>query len=459
MKLADIKGWALERLVAMDGHTRELVEGASISFALKVVGAGLTLALNLLLAHVLGADGAGLYFLALTAVTVASVFGRMGLDNVVLRFVAASASESNWSGVKGVYRHGVRLAAIASLGSTILLWLLAPWLANDVFSDPDLAWPIAFMAVATVPISLAKLHAEMLRGLKRILYATLVQPIGGVVFPALTSAGIVFLAIPYGLSGATIGYALAAAATFLAGLALWRKSTPKLKNVSASFPPQTLLRSSMPLFWSSSINLLMTWTGTIVLGVYATSTDVGVFNVASRTAAITGFVLVAVNSIAAPKFAALYNAGDRDGLERLAQRATWMMVAAATPALLLFIAFPEPIMRIYGSEFAVGGTVLMVLAVGQFINVATGSVQYLLMMTGHERVVRNCVAISAFANVSLNLVLVPIWGIIGAAIAAAISMSTLNLLAWSLVRGKLRVDLIGIPWTALRPSPSTSSSG
>ena len=441
----------------MDGHTRELVQGASVSFALKIVGAGLAFALNVLLAHVLGAEGAGLYFLAFTAVTVASVFGRMGLDNAVLRFVAAAASERDWPAVKGVYQKGVWLTTLASLGTTGLLWFLAPWLADTVFDSPALARPIAFMALAIVPLSLAKLQAEMLRGLKRILYATFVQPVGGVLFPALICVGILVLAPSLGLIGATIGYALAAAVTFLVGLVLWRRATPELNNMQGAFPMRTLLKSGMPLFWSSSINLLMNWTGTVVLGIYAASADVGIFNVASRTAALTGFVLVAVNSIAAPKFAAFFQAGDRVGLERMAQRSTWMMVAFAAPALLLFIAFPGWIMRVFGAEFASGAPVLTVLAVGQFINVATGSVQYLLMMTGNERAVRNCVAVSAFANVALNLLMVPMWGIMGAAIATAVSMATLNLLAWSLVRGKLGVDLIGLPWTALRPSAISSS--
>jgi O-antigen/teichoic acid export membrane protein len=177
------------------------------------------------------------------------------------------------------------------------------------------------------------------------------------------------------------------------------------------------------------MNLAMGWTATIVLGIWATSADVGIFNAASRTVLLGGLVLMAVNSIAAPKFAALHREGDMKALNSMARSSAILMLAIASPLLLAFTLAPGPVMRLFGPEFVAGAPLLVILALGQFVNVATGSVGYLLMMTGHEKLMRNSVAIAAALNLVLNLVLVPIAGTLGAAIATAISLATLNLVA------------------------------
>lgn len=76
----------------LDHHMREIVQGASVSLGVKVVTGILTFALNVVVARALGAEGAGLFFLALTVVTIAAILGQLGLDAAVVRFVAAVAT-------------------------------------------------------------------------------------------------------------------------------------------------------------------------------------------------------------------------------------------------------------------------------------------------------------------------------------------------------------------------------
>ena len=130
----------------------------------------------------------------------------------------------------------------------------------------------------------------------------------------------------------------------------------------------------MPLFWVMLMNLVMNWTASFLLGVWGTKSDVGIFNVAARTAQVTSFILIAVNSIAAPKFAELYNQGNKAALGRLARRSTWLMTLVASPVLLLFVLFPGRIMALFGKPFEGGAAVLGILSIGQFVNVVTGSV-------------------------------------------------------------------------------------
>lgn len=165
-----------------------------------------------------------------------------------------------------------------------------------------------------------------------------------------------------------------------------------------------------------------------MLGVWEDAQSIAFFATAQRTAMLTSFILFAVNSIAAPKFAVMYNSGDHDGLKRLALLSVKMMMLVAVPTTLFILIFPEWLMSMFGDEFVAASKALMILAMGQFINIATGSVGYLLSMTGHEAKVRDNMLVSGTLTVILGLALIPTFGVIGAAIAYACGVASQNLL-------------------------------
>jgi O-antigen/teichoic acid export membrane protein len=422
-----------------DVHMREILSGASTAFVLKGVSALLTFLLYVVIGRLLGAAGAGLYFLALTVTTIAAVLGRIGLDNTVLRFVAAHAAVGDWPAVKGVYGRAIRMTLAASSATALLVVLVAPWLSATLFAKPELTGLLQWMAIAIVPTALLSLQAQGLQGLKRIGDSSLVGSVG---VPILTLAGVMVLAPRWGVVGATWAYALAATLTMMFGIRRWRARTPELAGVVGRFDAAVLLQSCIPLFWVSSFQLVIAWASTVSLGLLASSADVGVFGAANRTAMLISTVLMAVNSISAPKFAALYKQGDLVTLGLIAQKSAKVMALVASPVLAIFVLFPTKVMGVFGSQFTSGATVLSILAVGQFVNVVTGSVGWILIMCGHERLMRNNIAFCAGLSVALNLLLVPRLGVIGAAIATATALSVQMLIGTALVWQKLGVVTI-----------------
>ncbi|MGH7702453.1 MAG: polysaccharide biosynthesis C-terminal domain-containing protein, partial [Gemmatimonadales bacterium] len=381
-------------------------------------------------------DGAGVYFLSLTVATVATVAGRLGLDNPLLRLTAAGASSGDWATVNAVYRTGMRLAVTASVVSSAAAWVGAGWLARVLFSKPELAAPIRVMSLAVLPMVVVALHGQLLRGVKRIFASQLVS---GVVTPAASLLAVYVLAQEFGLIGAIWGSALAAAVAALLGWRMWVTSVQGREVQGVVFDRGALLRSSMPLLWVASMNLIMGWASTLILGIWGTTAEVGVFNAAYRAALVTGVALTSVNSIAAPKFAALYHEADWEALGATARNTTKLLVLLVSPVLVVFMFASHWVMRLFGPEFGSGAATLSVLALGQFVSVATGSVGYLLMMCGQERRLRDAVLVGAGVNLALNLVLVPRLGVLGAAIASAVGMSALNLLAAYYVWTRLRI--------------------
>jgi O-antigen/teichoic acid export membrane protein len=419
-----------------DEHMREVLRGASTAFVLKGLSALLLFLFYVVTSRYLGAADAGLYFLAYTITTIAAVLGRIGLDNTVLRFVAAHAAVGDWAAVRGVYRKASRLVLAASAMTALVVAVAAPWLSVALFAKPDLTHLLHWMSLAVVPAALLSLQAQGLQGLKRIRDSSLVGNIG---LPLTSLIGVVALAPRWGAAGAVWAYSLGAILTAGFGVWRWRLALRGIPNVVPRFETSLLLESSIPLFWVSSLQLVISWASTVSLGLLADSAAVGIFSAANRTAMLTSFVLMAVNSISAPKFAALHKQGDLATLGEIARKSAKLMALVASPVLAIFLLFPTWVMSLFGAEFASGATVLSILALGQFVNVVTGSVGWILIMCGYERLMRNNIAICAALSVSLNILLVPRLGAIGAAVATAVTLSLQMLIGAAMVWQKLGV--------------------
>jgi O-antigen/teichoic acid export membrane protein len=165
--------------------------------------------------------------------------------------------------------------------------------------------------------------------------------------------------------------------------------------------------------------------------------------VALRISTTTALVLIAVNSVVAREFAVLHSQGRKPELTRVAQRAAFWTLALAAPLILTFLAFPLEILGLFGQQFLAGAWPLRLFAIAQLINVSTGQVASLLIMTGHEKWMRNNILASAALNLVGNLLLVPFLGALGAAISTAFCVSLMNLIAWWLVRQKLQINTMG----------------
>lgn len=430
----------------LDAHMREIVRGASWALALKAIGSGLSFALYVALGRLLGAANAGVYFLALTVTTGAAVVGRAGLDYTTTRFVAAASARGDAAALQGLFRTILGIVVSGCLAATVVCLGLSGWVGRRAFTEPALVEPLRWMALSIVPIALLNVLGRALQGLKRIWEANLVMAVSA---PALSLGAVFLLAPRWGVLGAVWANTLASSAAMALGLYLWYRVTPELRSIRGKFSTARLLQSSVPLWWVATLQLIIDASSTVVLGAWASPADVGIFVVANRAAALTSFVLMGVNSISAPKFAALFEQGDLVTLDRIARNSTKLMALAAAPCLLACLLFPARIMGLFGPQFAAGAPVLVVLALGQYINVATGSVGFLLMMCGYETAYRNNFVACTVLSLLLNALLVPRYGVLGAAAATGTTLAVQNVIAAVLVWRNLGV--MTIPFVAARP--------
>ena len=178
----------------------------------------------------------------------------------------------------------------------------------------------------------------------------------------------------------------------------------------------------------------------IILGWFVSASEIGIYSVVVQTALVVAFGLKTANMVVAPYFARLYAQGDIIALQSLVTLSARVILVITIPVVLIIAFAGELILGLaFGSDYKAGATSLAILAVGQLVNAMMGSVGFLLNMTGHERDLAIGVGIAALCNIVLNLMLVPNFGLEGAASATACSMILWNFWLWRTVQRKLGI--------------------
>lgn len=427
-------------LGALDPRMREVAGKAALSFALRLTGAAAQFGFTVLVARLFGPAGLGAYALALSVAVIASTLARWGLDQAALKYVAIHAARGEKAAAGRLVRQAGVLVGGGSLAVTVLLWLAAPVLCREIFHDPELSWLMRLMALSIVPFSLLNLLAEALRGLQRIGAYTLVQ---GVLVPVFSIVLLVMLQYTAGaeLTGAAQVYVASCLLAAAGSLCLWRFYLGREGSETQVKPTnsRTLLNTANPMAWVALISVAMSFTETLLLGIFRTSGEVGLYAAALRLALLLNFVIIAFNSILAPKFASFYHAGDLESVHFMARRSIKLMLVATSPVFVLYFLVPGQVMQLFGAEFADASLVLTILTVGQLVNIATGPVGIMLMMTGHERVMRKNLLITSAFTLFFGAFVIWRFGMIGAAGSAATGMLLLNGLSVWAVRRRLGV--------------------
>ncbi len=428
----------------MDGHLQEVMKAAFSALVIRTFGTLLGFSVSVVIARLLGAEGSGIYYLALSVATIAATIGRVGFDSTLVRFIASHASAHEWADVRYIYRVAMKIVSAASLLISVVLFFSASWAALIVFKKPFMEVPLQLAALAVMPAALAMVQAESLRGLKSI-------PASQWIKTVFVSLGTLLLVYPlvklWGANGAVAAYLGAVGVTVIVSLILWRRvyhcKAGMMIGSKSMLSGKVIFQSNGHLFGIALMGLAMQQTATILLGVWGSAKDVGVFHVANRIVSLFLFPLMAMISILAPKFAEIYRKGDMKELKNLSQNSSRILTLFVLPVAMLLAIYSELILMIFGPEFQHGAQVANILLIGVVFNVATGAVAELLIMCGYESIVRSVTGVGALIVVIGCFILIPKFGDIGAAISEAAGAVILNTTIAVFVRIKLGFSPIG----------------
>lgn len=425
---------------------RTLAAGSASALVVRLLGVGATLAMQVVVARLLGVEGFGVYVYVGHWIAVLAVVATLGFDTSTLRFVASYRATGAWGSLRAFVRTSLRWVAAAS--AALAAGLLGVVLALDRRLSEPLADAFLAGALLLPALTLLLIASTQLRGLKLVTASMLPQ---WLLRPGLI-AMLAWLLTAFLVEPPMAWKLVLADAALTAGLAaaLLGRLHRSLPAVEPAAVDRELRRSwastSLTLLALSGIRLLMNRTDVLMLGVLVDSTAAGVYAVASQMAVLVGFGLMAVNMIAGPLVAELHTQGRTEDLQRLVTLASRGVLAFAVVTAAGLIACGPWLLALYGEEFAAAYPPLVLLTCAQVISGAAGSVGFLLAMTGEERLAAWTTAAGGVLNVVLNALLIPHFGLIGAAAATAAANVAWNLSLVLVVRRRLglRPTAIGI---------------
>jgi O-antigen/teichoic acid export membrane protein len=205
------------------------------------------------------------------------------------------------------------------------------------------------------------------------------------------------------------------------------------------FDRKVLLLTSLPLLFVAFAFQMNGQASLLILGSNASSADVGIFNAALKISMLMNLLLAAINTIVATKISELYAASNQEELRKTIQKTSGLGTALSLPLFLIIVATAPLLLGLFGREFISGSTTLILLAVGQLINVAVGSTNYFLAMTGHQKALAVAIGSGLSINILTGLWLIPLYGIEGAAISTTITSIFSNMLMVFFVKKYLGV--------------------
>ena len=212
-------------------------------------------------------------------------------------------------------------------------------------------------------------------------------------------------------------------------------------GTSRRYDMQAWLSIAAPLMVIGCAELVLQNADLMIVSRHLSPSDVAVYFAAAKTMSLMLFVHYAVGSAMANRYAALNARGDRPALEAFVRDAVkwtfWPSLAGA--ALLLVLG--RPLLWLFGTQFVAGYPVMLVLAIGFLARAAVGPAEFLLNMLGEQRTCAAILVLAAATDVALGLLLVPRFGIIGAAVATATALIGAAILQWYVARRRLALAI------------------
>ncbi|MGJ8548447.1 flippase [Winogradskyella wichelsiae] len=415
----------------IDKTKGDFAKKSIISITLKLLGLFLSYLFTVLISRIFGAEITGRFSLAFTILNIFAIIFALGIPDAIVKL----SSDSNYKESFNFKKISFRLILMSSILGAIILYGLAHPLTL-FYKDSSLYDYFVIASMTICPLIILRYNYESLRGRNKIVKFAILANIVPYFIAILSIFLIQSLSSNlYGIISMEVYFIGTILACLLSFLMAKEPNQPKKEFLSL----KRTLHYALPMLATSSFIFIMGWTDTLMLGYFNSTKDVGIYNVVIKIARIAIIMLTSINLVLAPRISELYSNSETEKLKGLIKGVNKIIFISTIPVVFVILVANKFILGLFGPEFIAGSTALVIIIISQCFNVMTGSVSQVLNMTGYHRNLRNFTIISAGLNLILNFILIPIYGIIGAAIATGVSSVLLNLMAVIFVKKRLGI--------------------
>ncbi|HTX90795.1 MAG TPA: flippase [Anaerolineales bacterium] len=413
--------------------------GAGVGLVGRFAGRFIGVAAGIITARVLGPAVFGVYAIGLTMFGLAELVTPLGFDVGVIKYGAGFLGRDNRK-LKGVILYSLLGSMLFSVLAGLCVYLLSSWLASSVFLKPTLRDVIRLYSFAFPLAGLVGVLAAASRLTRNMIYSAAVQDVGEPLL-ALAILGIFWL-IGLNLDRVVMTDLIAYGLVTALALAIIAVLFPFVfdRRVVPIPPDRHYYGYSFSAAFSMLLGTLVFWVDRLFVGSLLPASQAGIYQSAAQISVVFAVVISGFNRILTPVFSSLYHEKDIGQLEEIYRIGTKWTVYISMPVLILLLLSSKDFLAIvYGDAYSPGALALVVLLIGQLVNLATGSIGPLMLIGGYQRIVILSSALVMGVNALVCFLLIPRFGILGAALANTISVALLNLSALLIVKIKMKV--------------------
>jgi O-antigen/teichoic acid export membrane protein len=423
-----------ETLLTGSGEGARSGRGALTAFAVRIASAALAFLTQIFLARWMGAFEFGVFSYSWVWITVLGSLVSAGFATSVVRFLPEYRELGQWDLLRGFLRTGRFVAVGFGAVSAGLIFLVIHGWASLL--EPVYVLPLSLALIGLPAYGLTDFQDGVGRAQGWIDLA-LIPPY--IVRPILLFA---FICIAYGLAhppGAASAAIAIVIACWLTALLQYLAQRWRMRGVMPKAKPayavRFWIRTSLPLLMIDGFTLFILNLDVLLLEYLRVSPDqIGVYFAALKTISLIAFVQFSISAVAMPRFAALHARGKTHEIgEFLARMQKWCFWPSVLGALTLLL-LGKALLSLFGSEFIQAYPVMFILAVGLLARAAAGPAQNLLAVSGHQDKAAMILFATLLINGGLGLVLIPRFGIEGAAMAISAAFFFEALITFILAR-------------------------
>jgi O-antigen/teichoic acid export membrane protein len=431
----------------LEKELTDITKKSSYVFAGKIIGVIFGLIMNLVIARLYGAELYGRFIYIYTFISFFPSLTSLGLRNGLIYFIPKYTTNNDTEKRNTLITNSFILTSLLSVIIIVVISLNSDFISTNLLNNSELSPLIKIMSPLIILLTLNTISQGVFRGKMEIkdfiIGKDLLMPsIKLIVVTALYFLG---LRIEGLILGYYIGF-IVLIVYYLIKIILNNNIKPKdirLKNRKLIY---TTFKFSLPLFLTGFLTFFVNKTDTFMIGYFLEDVDVGIYNIALRIGTMSSFILIAFNTTFAPMISNLYEKNKIKELGSIYKIITKWILTINLIAFSLFILFSNEIMLFFGQEFTAGAYALIFIGVGQIVNVMVGPAGYLNIMTGKPQYELYSNIIVLILNIILNYIMIPIYGINGAAIASAISVGFTNVMRLILVYKDLNIHPYNISY-------------
>lgn len=422
---------------------RELVSGGAISFAMQGAGMLTGYLLMALIANYFGAGILGIYSYSYTALMLAVILASLGLDIVILKIAARGEQKSSMATLKKIYSIVIPLTLLFVL---ITIFCIHQY-ASLFFETAEYKLYLIITFLALLFSVILAINVEYLRATGNIAISEFMRN----VFRPLISILMILVVCTIYYNVYTPAYALCVSSLLACMLSIyivfWRnQGSNEISPSPCHESTTTLVSSGLPMQVSMLAFYMISNMVIFFIEGYESPVLVGLMLVSIKLAGMVNMPLMVLNKVCAPKFSKLYSENQYEQLQEYLIQVTKLAFYAAVAVGLFLVVFSEYLLAIFGRDFIQAKNLLFILVCGQLVSCASGSVGLFMMMTGNERAFRNiAVMVMLMSFVGYWLVL-PLYGVVGAAFVLAISQAALNIVSVIYIKYRLGFITMYLPF-------------